>query len=90
MSADVSFNFVCQMTHWSFAAFLTLTVARLAPSAIGAYIVLAICAAAIKEFWYDLKYETPDAMGSGGIKGSIEDFTFYMIGLVSAMIILSV
>lgn len=85
MNADVSFNFVSQMAHLFCAAFLTLAVAEKTPTSLRAFVWGAIALAAVKEFWWDLTYETPDAAGSGGIMGSIEDFAFYMAGIVLAL-----
>lgn len=38
--------------------------------------------AGVKEFWYDLKYETPAT--SGGLVGGLEDFAGYELGAVIA------
>jgi hypothetical protein len=39
-----------------------------------------VAAAAVKEFWYDLKFELPKQT----LKDSALDFTFYMVGIVVA------
>ncbi len=45
-------------------------------------VVLGICLALVKEFWYDFKYEGPDERGS-----STTDFEFYMLGMALAMFV---
>jgi hypothetical protein len=40
----------------------------------------AIIFAAIKEFWFDIHFETPATMKSG-----LKDFSFYMIGVGAAL-----
>lgn len=75
------------MAHWSFAAFLALACHLLFPAQFHLFLVVGVVAAAVKEFWYDLRYETDDAAGSGGVTGSIEDFSFYCLGLLIAVIL---
>lgn len=41
---------------------------------------------AVKEFWFDIHYETPET--SGGLKGGIKDFSFYLAGMAAANILL--
>ena len=41
-----------------------------------------------KEFWFDLRYETPET--SGGIKGGIKDFSGYVAGVGLALIRFSI
>ena len=36
-----------------------------------------------KEFWFDLKYESPDV--SGGIRGGIRDLAGYCLGAATAL-----
>lgn len=40
----------------------------------------------VKEFWFDLKYETPET--SGGVSGGIMDFAGYVAGIVIANLML--
>lgn len=40
-------------------------------------VILGVIAAAVKEFWYDMKFELPTQTWWD----SIEDFLFYMLGL---------
>ena len=44
--------------------------------AIGVVVIYAV----IKEFWFDLKYETPEV--SGGFSGGMMDATFLILGAV--------
>jgi len=39
---------------------------------------------AVKEFWYDMHYETPEV--SGGWKGGLLDFSFYQVGIILSLI----
>lgn len=41
---------------------------------------IAIFYAAVKEFWFDIHFETPATIGNG-----LVDFTFYMIGIFGAV-----
>jgi len=41
-----------------------------------------------KEFWFDLRYETPET--SGGIKGGLIDFSGYVAGIGLALISFSI
>lgn len=83
MTTDPSYEFVCQAAHLFFAAFVMLASTRIfgatdrvveVTAAIGAI------AAAVKEFWYDLHFESPET--SGGFYGSNRDFAFYLLGLL--------
>jgi hypothetical protein len=47
-----------------------------------ATVPLFILYASLKEFWYDQNYETEEQRGS-----NLEDWGFYMIGLVSALLL---
>lgn len=81
MTTDPLFNFVSQMAHWLASAFATLAVAHLfGAHALMWFVPCGIAAAAVKEFWYDLRFETPAV--SGEIDGGVEDFAFYVIGFV--------
>lgn len=42
--------------------------------------------AAVKEFWFDIHYETPEV--SGGWSGGVKDFAFYMVGLAAGLIVI--
>ena len=71
------FNFTGQAAHFFAAAYLMSTIRRHASfhHSFIAYVV-GLSAAAIKEFWYDYKYETAEERGS-----SLLDFTMYAVGL---------
>lgn len=45
------------------------------------FVVGAVVATAIKEFWYDYRFETVDERGS-----SLQDFLFYQLGIWVAVI----
>ena len=42
--------------------------------------------AVIKEFWFDINYETPETSGSWS--GGLRDFSFYIVGIIMANLIL--
>jgi hypothetical protein len=44
------------------------------------FLYAGVFAAAIKEFWYDERYESPEIRGS-----SFQDFIFYCVGLFGAV-----
>ena len=83
MSIDLSINEVAQGLHAALGAlFITFPVAMgLAHAELwGAGV--GVLYAAIKEFWFDLNFETLEA--SGGLPGSVEDFVFYLVGMLGA------
>jgi hypothetical protein len=78
------FNSVAQAGHFAGGAAIVLAIvvlwrATYAPFA-GFSIVL--LASAIKEFWFDYKYESTEVRGS-----SLEDFLMYLAGAGAAMIV---
>lgn len=80
-----------QSSHLGWSAFAVMAPAALFPRFIGAPII-GFCAiiafAAAKEFWWDLRNETPDE--SGGIGGGWEDFSHYLCGAVAAILLLAI
>lgn len=80
--ADPSFNTVSQFAHAGVAYAITLSVLMsLGLEAMWWFVPIAVALAAVKEFWYDYKYESAEARGS-----SLEDFSFYMSGVVGALL----
>lgn len=84
MISDSDFNRVSQSAHLLAGALaVCATVAIFGASykwyGAGGIIIFA----AIKEFWYDYKYETPEIRGS-----SSEDFAFYCIGVIISLLAL--
>lgn len=84
---DLSIDTVSQGLHVSLGAIFVILPAawgwenaRLWGSLIG------IMYALVKEFWFDLRYE--DAQTSGGIKGGWRDFSFYLVGIGLANLLL--
>lgn len=77
MSTDPSFDTVSQSAHFFSAAFV-VHVFHGNPWAIAAVVV----ACAVKEFWYDYKYESAEVRGS-----SLKDFVFYMIGAAAGWLL---
>ncbi len=82
----LSFNFVSQTAH-----VLAGMLGVLGPIAIwhisfipGTVGVLSF--AVVKEFWFDVHFE--DAETSGGLGGDIQDFGFYLAGILAANILL--
>jgi hypothetical protein len=78
------FNQVAQLGHFAGGAALVLATVVLwrdahAPFAGFAGVCLAV---ALKEFWYDYKYESTEVRGS-----SAEDFSFYLLGAGAAAIV---
>ncbi len=72
------FNAISQMSHWLGGAFAVLAGYTLFGLkgmwlSVGAVFI----GAAVKEFWFDYKYESTEVRGS-----SLEDFLFYILGLV--------
>ncbi len=47
--------------------------------------IIGLAYAFIKEFWWDLKYESLET--SGGWEGSFRDFCFYVVGIVAANVL---
>jgi hypothetical protein len=81
MIDDKTFNTVAQLGHFAGGAAIVLAFTVIAwnrqASIYGLLTVAAL--AAIKEFWYDQRYETPEVRGS-----SLEDFSFYLVGATIA------
>jgi hypothetical protein len=83
-----SYTFVCQAAHLCAAGFLMLAAVHLwGPAAELPMLYGGIALAALKEFWCDLHFETPEI--SGGIKGGVIDFSFYVLGLLLAALVLA-
>jgi hypothetical protein len=83
-----TFNELAQAAHALAGYGLILTAARIGHVAIIVVCLLLVVYAAIKEFWFDMRYERPEV--SGGFKGGVEDFSFYMIGMVVGLIVLRI
>jgi len=78
-------QYLAQVGHFFGAYAVVLTTAAFAKSW---YVVLpvigiGIVVAAVKEFWYDLKYELPKQ----SFLDSFEDFAFYMLGAGAAVVV---
>lgn len=81
MITQTEYNTVCQYAHMLFGAIVVIAWAYLFGAHYVLWAALAFCVyAAGKEFWYDVKYESPDV--SGGLDGSVQDFCFYIVGVV--------
>ena len=79
-----TYNELAQMDHF-FAGFAIEAVA-ICYGVVGV-VTLALAAYVLgREFWFDLKYETPEI--SGGIKGGILDTVSWAAGILSAIWIL--
>ena len=71
------FNFVSQVSHTIGGALAVIAgVYLFGPMAQPWVCGVGILAAAVKEFWYDQNYETPEVRGS-----NLQDFSFYCAGL---------
>ena len=78
--SDPSINTVSQFAHVGVAYAVTLSVLMVVGiQAIYWFIPMGVGAAAVKEFWYDAKYETAEVRGS-----SLQDFLFYCAGIAGA------
>ena len=78
------FDFVCQNAHMLFGAIVVIVWGYFfgPHDVLWAALAFSVYAAG-KEFWYDMKYETP--ADSGGIAGSLKDFCYYNIGGVAGL-----
>lgn len=76
-----TFDTVSQMAHIFFAGFVVFTAQHFGVGWYG--IVGLVVFAAIKEFWYDYRYESLAVRGS-----SVRDFFFYLVGIVLAVLVL--
>jgi hypothetical protein len=78
--ANVSFDEVSQFAHF-FAAYASVMTGGFLYGHTGVWVSGAqmIAFAAIKEGWFDPKYETPDIAGNGWV-----DFGFYFLGVAAA------
>ena len=83
MIQDSEFNTVAQLSHFGagLAAIWGSIVLFGGQPAMWYAVISCVVLAGLKEFWYDYKYETVDVRGS-----SLEDFTFYMVGVFTAVI----
>ncbi len=78
---------VTQGLHAALGALFVMVPVAMAwhhPKAIGTGV--GIIFAAIKEFWFDIHFETPET--SGGWSGGVRDFSFYIIGIIAANAVL--
>ncbi len=91
-SIDPSFFYeVAQFAHTGMAGLIYLSIGHIAQRFhffswlwFGMLISCGVGLAALKEFWYDEKYETPVTRGS-----SLKDFTFYILGIYIAAVVLA-
>lgn len=72
-----TFDSVCQIAHTLFGILCVVLAAYLFGSPLGGWSALFIWSV-VKEFWYDINYESPS--DSGGWLGSLKDFGFYNLG----------
>lgn len=80
-----TFNMVSQLSHFAWGAWLVLELyVLLGHSFIVGITASCILLAGAKEFIYDMKWETPE--DSGGFWGSVEDFSFYCLGIGVAVL----
>jgi hypothetical protein len=85
LASAITFNSVSQGLHTCLGTIaVLLPTLKDFPPWIGAVAILSY--AAVKEFWFDVYYETPEQ--SGGRLGDVEDFSFYAIGVAAAYAIL--
>ena len=83
MISEKQFNMVSQFSHfgWGLAVVLTGNLFHKALPVGGLWLLYA----AIKEFFYDERYETPEVRGS-----SLEDFVFQAMGAGVALVLIAV
>lgn len=75
-----TYNMLAQIGH-TLAGFSAVTYAsRFGTTPMRVVSALVMGVAAIKEFWFDMKYETAEV--SGGLDGGLEDFGFYSLGVL--------
>jgi hypothetical protein len=84
------FNEVSQFAHAGVSGLIYLSIAYIAERHslfhwrwYGILIAAGIALAAFKEGWYDPRYENAATRGSG-----LEDFAFYMVGIVIAVVVI--
>lgn len=76
-------NLVGELAHVGWGALIVLACAAIFGKWITWYVaILFMIYAAIKEFWYDQNYETPDERGS-----NLVDFLFYGVGVIIGIIL---
>jgi hypothetical protein len=76
-----SFNTVSQFAHLGVSYSITLSVLTIGGlHSLYWFLPISVGAAAVKEFWYDEKYETAEVRGS-----SLEDFIVYLTGISGAI-----
>lgn len=80
MITDSEFNFLAQINHILFGAIMVFAPLALGSTHLWWFVVATVIGTAVKEFWYDKNYETPEARGS-----SLEDFLFYQLGMAVAL-----
>lgn len=83
-----TYNELAQTAHFFGAGFVVLAAGRFGPHLHWYLTGLLMLYAGVKEFWYDLRYETPEV--SGGVKGGVVDLSFYALGVLVANLLLSV
>lgn len=86
------FNEVSQFAHAGVAGLIYLSIGHVAQKHdffdwlwYGILIAAGVGLAAFKEFWYDPHYENPATRGS-----DLEDFSFYLVGISIAVVVILV
>ena len=80
------FNLVSQNAHWLFGSWITLLfVYLMGVKSLYYTIPLLVVGVAIKEFWYDQKYENAVTRGS-----NLLDFSMYILGAVITLILVAI
>lgn len=84
-SLTLSFNEVAQASHVFIAAWAVATSQLIWHGNAKFWASLGVMLfAAVKEFWYDHTYESPETRGS-----DLEDFLFYALGVAAELLILA-
>jgi hypothetical protein len=78
--SPLDYNVSSQFAHFFTAAFLVSQLGRIGHGTLFDAAFGMLVFAAVKEFWYDYKYETPDVRGS-----SLLDFSMYCAGTLVAV-----
>lgn len=81
MSLNPSPNAIAQTAHFFIASTIILGAAAIGRHTMIPSIAI-VCYGILKEFVWDLKFETPEV--SGGLLGGLQDFAFYILGMAAA------
>lgn len=83
-SLTLTFNEVAQASHFFIGAWAVATSQAIWRGDAKFWASLGVLLfAAVKEFWYDHTYESPETRGS-----DLEDFLFYVFGVAAELVIL--